>query len=571
MDNFSSKNYQDIVDSVMESTFTGMDKDSLFLIEQALLMEKPSLYCLKYKPIRRKPLTFYSTRSPYKHRPWQVAILDDHHPNKVTEKSRQLGLSEIGISECIWFLDIYEDTKAMYTFPRDQQMKDFSNTRITPVFAESPYLNVLLQKDINNMALKKIGNSYLFMRSAWGSALGEGIDIDYLCFDEYDRMRENVELAFEEGLKSSKYGWLRRWSTPTIPGRGINLAFQKSDQMRYIWTCEHCGEKQFLTFEDNLVQVKPKGVNHITQEIEPGTFIIGCKKCKKEINRWGEGEWVAQYPSHKSIRGYHISQLDATWISADSIMKRQFDYPSKQLFRNYVIGEPYASEGLVIDEQDILDSIRLPKWASARPSSGYTHICVGIDWGQTNWMVILGLKPDRLPDLLAVHWAEDNPIRPLEPVSYFTAILRAYKPEVIIADAGYGADRNSFLYTQFPYALYACQWQTIKDTAARVKFKSRWNESEHEVIVDKTTTMQRMLHKLKGRAIGMPPIDEKLAVLTKHLKNIRIMDMEEDGIVYQVATRIGPDHLGCCLAYALLGVDKITNYNTSVPFGYEFI
>lgn len=203
------ENIEQILNNINSNT-SKFDLSKLQKLERAFILNHPSLYCLKFKPIKGKPLTFISTKNPYKHRPWQQKILDDKHPNKVIEKSRQLGLSELGISEIIWFLDVHEETKALYAFPRRQQMRDFSNSRITPAFNQSEYLKQLLSKEVNSTDLKKINKSYLFMRSAWGSAMGEGADIDLLSLDEYDRMKDNVELAFEEGLKSSKYGLIRR-------------------------------------------------------------------------------------------------------------------------------------------------------------------------------------------------------------------------------------------------------------------------------------------------------------------------------------------------------------------------
>lgn len=543
--------------------------DKRYMIEDAFVRKFPSLWALKYKTIKGKPTTFISTKNPFKHRPWQQQILDDPHPNKVVEKSRQLGLSEVGMTETLHFLAMHDATKAMYIFPRNQQMVDFSKSRIAPVFQGSDYFDLLLDKDMNSVSTKKIGDSYLFMRSGWSGALGEGVDADCVSLDEYDRMKEGVELSFQEGLKSSKYGLMRRWSTPTIPGRGINALYQKSDQMRYIWTCPNCGYRQFLTFEDNVIQVKPHGVNNITQEIEDGTFIVGCKKCKKELNRWGTGEWVAMYPSIKEVRGYHISQLDAAWISADDIMRRKFNYTSKQLFFNYVIGEPYASEGLLITDEDIKSAIRLPKETMSR-SDKYVAISVGIDWGERSYMLILGVKSNGAVDLLNIFTVEDDSRQPLKAASFFASVLRAYNPNIIVADFGYGADKNSYLYTQFPSSFYSCYWTTAKDPMSKTRFKDQYNENSHEITVDKTVRIQRMLHSLKGRLIGMFPWNEKLEMFASHCKNTRIMDDESDGIIFQRATRVGPDHTACALAYALVGVDKLTGYNIKFNTGAEF-
>lgn len=567
----SQDNLQEIIQDVNSLEVT--DENYAHMIENAFMRIYPSLWALKYKSIKGKPTTFISKKNPFKNRPWQQAILDDKHINKVVEKSRQLGLSEVGMTEVLHFLIMNNTTKAMYIFPRNQQMVDFSKSRINPVFQHSPYFKNLIDKTTDSVATKKIRESYLFMRSGWSGSMGEGTDLDSLSIDEYDRMREGVEYSFQEGLQSSKFGFIRRWSTPTIPGRGINALYQKSDQMRYIWTCEHCGEKQFLTFDDNIIQIKPHGVNNVTSEVEDGTFIIGCKKCKKELNRWGIGEWVALYPSIKETRGYHISQLDACWISADAIMRRKFNYNSKQLFYNYVIGEPYASEGLIITEEDIRASIRLPKEVMSR-TSDYIAIVAGIDWGEKSYMLVVGLRSNGAVDLLNIFTVQDDPKQPLISVSTFCAILRAYRPNIIVADAGYGADRNSYGYTQFPNNWYSCYWITTKDPSSRVRFMDQYNENSHEITVDKTVRIQRTLHALKGRLIGLFPWCEKIDMFTTHCKNTRIMDEESNGIIFSRATRIGPDHTTCALAYALVGVDKITNYNikmNTTTFSSEFI
>ena len=560
---------QNIIDSVNEFEYVPIDdSDKLMQLEKIMVHRFCSLWAMKYKTIKGKPTTFTSAKSPFKHRPWQQGILDDNSPDKIVQKSRQLGISEVGLTESLFFLSINERTKLIYTFPRDTQVRDYSSTRVTPALNDSEYMKTLLAGDINNVALKRFANdSWLFLRSAWGSELGEGVDADCLMIDEYDRSREGVEYAFRESLKSSKYGLLRRWSTPTIPGRGINQLYDTSDQKRYVWKCEHCGEKQYLTFDENIIQVKD--VNTIAKEVPDGAYIIGCKKCKRELNRWSTGEWVP-FRENKDISGYLITQIDAVWISADDIMRRSFNYPSKQLFYNYVLGNSYANTGLTIVDSDILDSIRLSAPISSRTQS-HDRIIAGIDWGGTNWMLILGMR-DRTVDLLDLFWVEDDPAVPLKSANFFAAVLRAYTPDIIIADAGFGADRCSFLYTQYPHAFYSCHWVTVKDAQSKVSFFDSWNEGKHEVTVNKTVKVQRMLHQIKGRLIGISPMSEKIALLTKHLKNVRIMDEEDNGQMYQIATRVGDDHLACCLTYALIGVDKLTQMGTAGGgFAFEFI
>lgn len=175
-----SKAAQSSMDSLMQEvqSYTLSEHDQRLMIEDAFTRKFPSLWALKYKTIKGKPLTFVSTKNPFKHRPWQQAILDDSHPNKVVEKSRQLGLSELNVTEVLQFLATHPQTKIMYTFPTYHQMNDFSTTRVNPVFKDSEYLSSLLSNEVNNVSTKKIGSSYLLMRSSSSGSIGEGADVD---------------------------------------------------------------------------------------------------------------------------------------------------------------------------------------------------------------------------------------------------------------------------------------------------------------------------------------------------------------------------------------------------------
>lgn len=532
----------------------------------------PELYLLEHYTIRGVPITFnISNKNEAKkraHRPWQPEIINDHHPDKIVRKSRQLGLSEMGVAENIWFADFHENTKSMYTFPRNRQLVDFVKTRMNPVLDANPYFNSIRNSQMDSLEVKQIRSSFMLFRSAFGGALGEGVDADFVAFDEYDRMQDNVELAFQESMKSSAYGWLRRWSTPTIPGRGVDNIFQKSDQRFYMHKCDHCNHWQQLNVEDNIMQVIPNGINYITETVDDGTFKFVCAKCHKDLDRWYNGSWVAKHPDRNGMRGYHISQLNAVWISADDIMQRQFRYKSKQLYYNYVIGEPFASTGLIITDDDILAAQRFDNPKTTR--EGYSKVVVGIDWGTTNWCVAVGIKEDGTMDMLNTWAFKDNPAAPLEPVRMIAASIAPYDPDVVCADFGFGADRNSLLMQIFKGRVWACKYQTFKGGSQPI---NKWNESSRIVTVDKTLTVQRMLHTVKERGLGLWRMDEQLALFMKHMKNVRIMDEEdEDGNFYQLATRVGDDHLSSALNYCLIAKEKLNNpFQKQQDFQWDFI
>lgn len=537
------------------------------IIENRLMYEFPSIWAMKHKTIKGKGLTFSSKYRALAHRPWQEQILNDSHPNKVIQKARQLGMSEVSLTEILWFADMHKNTNIMYTFPTKQQMEDFSKTRVDPVLENSKRLKAKLNRNINNVSTKAIGNSHIFMRTSGNGSQGEGADIDMYCADEYDRMKAGVETAFSESLSSSDYGWIRRWSTPTIPGVGINKAYLQSDMRKYLVKCDKCGHWQQITI-DNIVQIADT-IDPITEEIADGTYQYRCKKCKKELNRWGKSEWVAERPNVKYIRGYFISQLNAVHISADNIKRRENSYAFKQLFYNYVLGEPYTNVAMTINETDVKTNARIPREELNRANE-YIGIVAGIDWGEPTWVLVLGIRSNFSLQILSARKFFRDDTKPLFDVKQVIAHLSPYKPNLIIADAGYGADKNTELFRNFPTATYACNWSTITQAYSKKNFIDNWNEKNRTVHVDKTSKMQRTLQSVKQGQIGFVDWrDPNTQLLASHLENVLLIDKEQDGMIYQMATRKGPDHLACCLAYALIGVDKLTKYGLKISRGYS--
>ena len=265
------------------------------------------------------------------------------------------------------------------TFPRDRQLIDFSNTRVANTFAESPYMNDLVGTP-NQVMAKAVGKSHWLFRSAWESNLGEGIDADGVTLDEMDRMRDKIEFAFKESLKSSKHHYMVKISTPTLPNSGINVSFSNSDQMTWLVKCSKCGLEQEITHTENIVAVK-----HIqlgTKELPPESYDYLCRKqkCRGKLDRVFTGRWVPKYPDRRLIRGYHMSQLIACWISATQVMQDKIDMRFIEIWMNYVLGLPASGALEMISDQDCQMACAGHQLFEQR-TGDYTHVTAGIDWG----------------------------------------------------------------------------------------------------------------------------------------------------------------------------------------------
>lgn len=499
-------------------------------------------------------------------RPFLIGPLSDTHPHKAYEKGRQVGVSELALTEEMWFLWANPDKKFVHTFPRDKQLQDFSTTRIAPALRETPRMRSIVGVP-NQVYVKKIGYGFLMLRSAWESNLGEGIDADGVVFDEKDRMQAGIDVAFRESLKSSNFGWIREVSTPTLPGKGVDEPYSVSDQREWHVRCKACSMWQTVDYPDNVIQMSDLPLGSV--EIPDGAFEFRCRKprCRGELDRL-TGQWVARYPDRKNIRGYWIPQTIAPWISATQLMRNKAYYKFQQLFENYCLGRPSVSDNILLSESDFEYSIaghgpftsRTPEWE---------RITVGIDWGHLNWVTVIGTNSfNHRKYLLAIEVFDDDAADANVAVAV-GQFLAPFDPDVIVPDSGYGKDRNKILMKKFPGKVFSCFYNS-SDKSSRT-IKPVWSEDKGQVLCDRTISLKETCLMFKERELGLPAWDQKVKLLQRHFLNLTPMkeEDEDDGTIVEVIRAKGDDHLAHAVNYARLGMEKLEG-GTS-PFSFEFV
>jgi phage terminase large subunit GpA-like protein len=155
-------------------------------------------------------------------------------------------------------------------------------------------------------------------------------------------------------------------STPTNDQASrIEVLYQRSDKRRYQVPCPHCGEFQTLKFGG---REKPYGLKFrmsLPRDDEPSVVEACqylCEHCGVLIDEGyktemlAAGRWIAEKPSNKLHRGYHLNALYAPiglglgWKSiAEKWLSCQNDTSELKAFINTYLGEVFKEEG---DEQD---------------------------------------------------------------------------------------------------------------------------------------------------------------------------------------------------------------------------
>ncbi|AMQ66579.1 terminase large subunit [Bacillus phage Shbh1] len=576
-----------MIANIAKHTFgkTTLTKEELGYV---LTMLNPSSYLLRHHTVKNHPITFHisgrdSTKS-QAHRPWQVDIINDQHLDKCVIKSRQLGLSELGIAEMLHFADVhsYAAVKCLYTFPTNRQMEEFVGSRLNPVLQKG-YYSTIVDPDVDSLKRKKIRNSFLFFRSASKGAAVEGVDIDYLSLDEYDRVTAGAEISAMESMASSRFGYVRRWSTPTTPNFGIHELYERSDQRVYMHKCDHCGYRQQLDYEKNIECLDEDGVDILAKTVKDGTFRFICQKCKKTLDRWYNGEWVAKFPSRTEdgggTRGYLITQLNAVWISADQLKRKELVAKSKQHFYNYILGYPFEDVSLAVKNKDILDHKRedLPHQLSHR--GHYRFISVGIDWGNRHWITIRGFRDNGLVDLIRLFSVEKSrgSTNIEADIEHIIHELVPYNPDIICADIGYSGNYVDKLIQYFGSGrVYGVK--VNPNPRSNGQILPKWSETSSQVTIDKLTQNKLHIADMKMGRLGFySEEDKELQLYINHWKNVVIRDEEDEktGEVYQIILNKGDDHYAQSSVYSMVGLQHVlepfTKGTTENAFAYTTV
>ena len=246
----------------------------------------------------------------------------------VVKKAAQVGVSAFCIRWALYWAAVHGLT-ALYVFPRQRQLRDFSDARIKPLVASSSVLTeFVVHGGVQNNGLKRFGNGYLVLRGSESVPDLQAVDADVLVLDEYDDLvQDNVPDA-ERRLGASNHGLVRRVGVPSYPDYGVAQQYDRSDRRRWFVRCDRCSLHQPITW-----------ANVDTEKL--GRVCTGCAK-PLDVAR---GEWVAEFPDRDTL-GYHVSRLIVPNADIGQLVRASTEPEEarRQAFANKDLGEEYAAE-----------------------------------------------------------------------------------------------------------------------------------------------------------------------------------------------------------------------------------
>jgi phage terminase large subunit GpA-like protein len=343
-----------------------------------------------------------STKSASEPGPWRTSrtpylreIMDCLSPRSPVERVVFMKGSQLGATECgnnwIGYVIHHAPGPMLSVLPTVEMAKRTSKQRLEPLIDESPALRERIKppraRDSGNTIMAKEFQGGVLVLTGANSAVGlRSMPVRYLFLDEIDAYPGDIDnegdpvMLAEARTRTFARRKIFLVSTPTIKGISrIERDYLNTDQRRYMVPCPHCGEAQWLKFE----QLKwPKDLPELAQ--------YECEHCEAQIDEhhktWmlENGFWQAQNEGgDPKTAGFHLSSLYSPlgWRSWADIARGWIDAQGSdaaiKAFKNTELGETYVETGDAPDWQRLYERREDYKIGTV-PRGGF-FVTAGID------------------------------------------------------------------------------------------------------------------------------------------------------------------------------------------------
>lgn len=459
-------------------------------------------------------------------------------------KSGQAGVSEYLVSYALHACD-QRDATVLYVFPTDNHVSDFSAARLGSAIECSDYLSSIVvegraagadtkirKRGADRVTLKRIRDRYLYFRGGKVDAEGraaqlKSIDADCVIIDEWDEIDPRAPVIAHERLGHSKIGEERAVSTPTYAGRGIHAEYQMSDQRQWHIRCAHCGHWQ------------PLSIQHIVHEWDElerpvawfgqstGRAFCACSKCYKELDRLGDGQWIATNPS-ADVVGYHISKLfSSLYDPLDAVMRlRSTNETVRKECNNQVLGLPHRPRGGGLDDAALDACIR--QYAHGLAQGG---CYMGIDVGDVLNVIVRSQPHSESGERRQLYageitWAE------------LAGIYKRYNPAMTVLDAMPETTKAREFQALAPSRIWLAYYPgEMKDDDP-----IRKNDDERYILMDRTRTLDLTIARFMDQENTLPANAKEIQNYYAQMKApVRVIEETPRGNVAKYVEST-PDH-----------------------------
>ncbi|MCG2772498.1 MAG: phage terminase large subunit family protein [Desulfobacterales bacterium] len=402
----------------------------------------------------------------------------------------------------------------LYLFPSKSDVLDFSRGRISPLIDDNPDTIGKWVQNTDAVGIKRIWNSFLYLRGMISRVGLKSIPVDLIIYDELDEApQKNVDMA-QERMGHSEFKEVLKLSNPTIPDYGIDKAFQETDQRYWLLKCPACGHHTCLedTFPECLKEVK-------------GRVIRACERCQSELDP-SVGEWVAKRPSITEKRGYHYSQLFSHYVAPGDILHQYRTTNNLQDFFNLKIGVAYVEAENRLSVEEVLALC-----GNEGIVSSDTGPCtMGVDQGK-DLHVVIGKK----------HWDKAGQVPHLgiyKDWEDLDRLMKAFNVSRCVVDA-LPETRNARAFAERHRGKVFLNYYQEHQ-----KGRYAWNERDMTVSCNRTESLDASHNEIMQGQIILPKECEITRQFAQHLHNVakKLEEDEETGSKRYIYVKLGVDH-----------------------------
>lgn len=534
---------------------------------QATAIRETSKWIATNTMLRGKPYSF-------KDHEYQLKILDSEAQEVNVRKCSQVGITEVSVRKALAMCGMIKNFTTIYTFPTAAFAATIAKTRVDPIIRESPFLSQLMT-DIDNVDVKQLSTSFLFLKGSASSNAPISTPADFLIHDELDFSDENTISQYQSRISHSKWKLKWKFSTPTIPGKGVDFEFQRSRRNYMFVKCSCCGHYFIPDYYEHVrIPGATIDLHDITKrnlhEFNYRAAFVECPSCGGQPDMNIEHrEWVCENPTeHHVAEGIQVTPFDApNIVTPGYLVEASTQYSNIADFVNFGLGLPYYSQESVLSPEEVQACIVPSKF------EGLVAHVMGVDLGKICHIVVVAISYDGA--MQAVH-LEKVPLQQLKQ-RYFE--LRAqYRVRVSVID--------SLPYTDTVLALQAGDqnlWASVYvqtrgtelfTVKKRDEVEERGVQALRQINVNRDRTFDSLMPYLRSGQFSKVscPLDGEFVQHCTDMRRVKDWNSRSQQIEFKwVKSEMGDDHFWFALSYAYLAQHIVGTFTGGGGMGLPLI
>lgn len=486
---------------------------------------------------------------------FQVDILNDDSKEINVRKCSQIGMSEVSVRRALARVNLLSPYTIAYTLPTSKFSTKFMKTRVDPVIQGSNEMKVAINHVNDNSEVKQFGDSFLYLMGASAGNAPISVPCDELIHDELNFCDQEIIGQYRSRLTHSKWKRVTRFSTPTIPKYGIDLAFQSSRRKFLLAKCNHCAHWFLPDYYEHVKIPDFMGdLREITKAMLPrikwGQAAVVCPHCGDLPDlSYQNRERVCENPDEGHVAsGHQVSPFDAPRIITPAdLVEASCGYERIQDFINFGLGLSAEDREATLTREELLGLL-----VSAVPTSGMTYV-MGVDVGNTYHFQIDAVAYNG--DTLTVH-VEQVPMGRVK--ERYAQLRQQYRIVNTVIDSGPHAETVMALQVTDP-TLYAAVYTRVKGLLTYVVLDRESDADEgvefvRQVNINRSRAFDGYMGHIRDghrKILGMP--DELRDLYITHhtsMKRVQVYSNVSEQMEYSWQKTDGNDHFHHAGLYA---------------------